>query len=290
MSRRRRFRLLRTIVVVVTLVVVSQSLLSRGPHGDKRAVSHPGQVTAAASTSTRSVPADPFLRPAVSSYLASHPGITASVHDLTTGKLWTYRPDKHETTASIMKLDILETLLQHGVLTGDTLANATGMIENSSNDDAQDLWDREGGATAVTSYGERAGLDGTHANTKGYWGLSTTTATDQVRLLDRLAVPNPLIGRVERDQAMGLMHRVEADQRWGVTAGLPAGTPVAVKNGWLPLDNGDGWQVNSDGIIAGNGYHDDISVLTTGSADEAAGIAEIEGLARLVWAAMTPTA
>jgi hypothetical protein len=216
--------------------------------------------------------------------------MTAAVHDLSSGKLWTYRPGKHEVTASIMKVDILETLLaQRGVLSGDALSTATGMIENSSNDDAEDLWDSEGGPAAVTAYGERVGLDGTHPNIKGFWGLSTTTASDQVRLLDHLAVPNSLLTTAERQQAMDLMHQVEADQRWGVTAGLPAETPVAVKNGWLPLDNGRGWQVNSDGIVDGNGYRADISVLSTGSVTEQAGIDEIEGLTRLLWAAMAPS-
>jgi hypothetical protein len=74
-----------------------------------------------------------------------------------------------------------------------------------------------------------------------------------------------------------------------VTAGLPAGTSVAVKNGWLPLDNGGGWQVNSDGIVSGDGYRADISVLSTGSATEQAGIDEIEGLTRLLWPAMSPS-
>jgi Beta-lactamase enzyme family len=290
MSRRRQLRLLRTVVVFLALVVVSVMLAARGPHRAARAASHPVATGDDLTTSARAVSENPFQQPAVLGYLAAHPGMTATVHDLTTDKVWTYRPGVRQVTASIMKVDILETLLhQSGVLHGDRLTTATGMIENSSNDDAQDLWDDEGGPAAVTSYGEEAGLTGTHANTKGYWGLSTTTASDQVRLLDRLAMPNKLLTRAERDQAMDLMHQVEADQRWGVTAGLPAGTSVAVKNGWLPLDTGKGWQVNSDGIVDGHGYRDDISVLSTATPTEQAGIHEIEGLTRLVWAAMSPT-
>jgi beta-lactamase class A len=291
MSRRRQARLLRTVVVFSALVVLSVILIGRSPHRAAHAATKPAPAAAAHVTnSDHSVSTNPFKAPAVRSYLAAHPGLTAAVHDLSGGKLWTYRPGKREVTASIMKVDILETLLaQRGALSGETLSTATGMIENSSNDDAEDLWDSEGGATAVTAYGDKAGLDGTNANVAGYWGLSTTTATDQVRLLDHLAIPNPLLSTAERKQAMDLMHQVEADQRWGVTAGLPAGTPVAVKNGWLPLDNGGGWQVNSDGIVSGDGYRADISVLSTGSATEQAGIDEIEGLTRLLWPAMSPS-
>jgi hypothetical protein len=291
MSRRRQARLLRTVVVFSTLLVVSLMLIARTPYRALRAATRPAPAVAAqVTTSGHAASANPFRARTVLGYLAAHPGMTVTVHDLSHGKLWTYRPGRHEVTASIMKVDILETLLaQRGVLTGDTLTTATGMIENSSNDDAEDLWDSEGGPAAVTAYGDRAGLDGTHPNIKGFWGLSTTTASDQVRLLDRLAVPNSLLTTAERQQAIELMHQVEADQRWGVTAGLPPETPVAVKNGWLPLDNGRGWQVNSDGIVDGNGYRADISVLTTGSATEQAGIDEIEGLARLLWAAMSPS-
>jgi hypothetical protein len=291
MSRRRQARLLRTVVVFSALLVVSVMVIGRSTYRAVRAATRPTPAAAAQVTNSgNSVSGNPFQARTVRGYLAAHPGMTVAVHDLSSGKLWTYRRNKHEVTASIMKVDILETLLaQRGVLSGDTLSTATGMIENSSNDDAEDLWDSEGGAAAVTAYGERAGLDGTRPNVKGFWGLSTTTASDQVRLLDHLAVPNSLLSSPERRQAMDLMHQVEADQRWGVTAGLPAGTPVAVKNGWLPLDNGAGWQVNSDGIVSGNGYRDDISVLSTGSATEQAGIDEIEGLTRLLWAAMSPS-
>jgi hypothetical protein len=289
MSRRRQARLLRTVIVFSALLVGSLMLIARTPYRAVRAAIRPAPAAAAQVTaSSDPASANPFQARTVRGYLAAHPGITAAVHDLSSGKLWTYRPSKHEVTASIMKVDILEALLaQRGVLAGDTLSTADGMIENSSNDDAEDLWDSEGGPAAVTAYDRRAGLEGTHPNVKGFWGLSTTTASDQVRLLDKLAVPNSLLTTAEREQAMDLMHQVEADQRWGVSAGLPAGTPVAVKNGWLPLDNGRGWQVNSDGIVDGNGYRDDISVLTTGSATEQAGIDEIEGLTRLLWAAMS---
>jgi hypothetical protein len=291
MSRRRQARLLRTVTVFSALIVVSVMLTGRSNHHGAHAVKQPAKAASAqVTTSAHSAPLNPFRERTLRGYLAAHPGMTATVHDLSSGKVWTYRPGAHQVTASIMKVDILETLLaQRGVLTGDTLTTATGMIENSSNADAEDLWDSEGGPVAVTAYGEKAGLEGTQPNRKGFWGLSTTTASDQVRLLDRLAVPNTLLTRAERDQAMGLMHEVEADQRWGVSAGLPTGTSIAVKNGWLPLDNGSGWQVNSDGIVAGNGYRDDISVLSTGSPTEQAGIDEIEGLTRLLWAAMSPS-
>jgi hypothetical protein len=287
MSRRRRLRLARTVVVLVALGFAVHMLTTGGAsRGSANPRSRPASSAKAATPSPtpRTVVTNPFTQPTVQAYLGKHPGMTATVHDLATGKVWSYRPTTHDTMASIMKLDILETeLYEHGVLHGDDLENATGMIENSSNDDAQDLWDAEGGAAAVSAYNRRVGLTGTTPNTQGFWGLSTTTAADQVTLLDHLAMPNPLLSPAERHQALRLMYTVEADQRWGVSAGLPHNTQVAIKNGWLPLDHSPGWEVNSDGIVTGNGYHDDVSVLTTGARTEAVGIKWIQGLSRLMW-------
>jgi hypothetical protein len=289
MSRRRRLRLARTVVVLTTLIVVAHALVSRGASGNPGSTSQTVKISTRPSADAQSRVSDPFQQPAVRDYLAAHPGMTAAIHDLTNDKVWAYEPVRHDTMASIMKVDILETMLQaHGVLTDDNLENATGMIENSSNDDAEDLWEAAGGAAGVSSYNTRIGLTGTSPNTAGYWGLSTTTARDQVRLLDHLAIPNPVLTDAERRQALQLMHTVELDQRWGVSAGLPHGTPIAIKNGWLPLDNGSGWQVNSDGIVASNGYHYDISVLSTGDASEAAGIKKIEDLTKLLWPLLGP--
>jgi hypothetical protein len=228
---------------------------------------------------------DPFLVPAVRDYLAGQPGVTAAIYDRTTGDTWTFRPEQREVTASIMKVDILETLLagRRDPLSGDALSEASRMIENSDNDDAQDLWDDVGSAVGVEAFDRRAGLTQTTPNSKGYWGVSRTSALDQVRLLRLLDHPGSLLSDTDRGQALSLMAGVEADQRWGVTAGPPPGAAVAVKNGWLPLRAGNGWQVNSDGVIRGSGFDVSMAILTRGSATESAGIAAIEHLSRLVW-------
>ena len=84
----------------------------------------------------------------------------------------------------------------------------------------------------------------------GYWGLSTTTAADQVQLLRTLAYPNSVLTPASRAYELNLMEQVEPGQAWGVSAGVAAGSTVALKNGWLPLDAG-GWQVNSIGHVDG---------------------------------------
>lgn len=250
-------------------------------------------AAAATSTTVPPAPADVFDAAAVAGYLAGQQSsnVTAAVFDADTGAISLYRPGVVEEEASIMKVDILATLLAQSQsadepLTSDQMALAQQMIEESNNDDAQDLWDAEGGASAVAAFNQRVGMSQTAPNVEGYWGLSTTTAADQLRLLQTVAYPNALLTDASRTYEMGLMTHVDPTQAWGVSAGVPAGVTVAIKNGWLPLDQG-GWQVNSLGIIEGQGRDYVIAVLTNPPTEQQ-GIDAIEGLSSLVWQELAP--
>src|SRR5579862_9660516 len=118
MTPRRRLRLLRTVVALVVVVWIGYVVVSRASHGSPSRPSSEIQVVSSSpSPIAHRQPTDPFTQPAVARYLAAHPGMTASIHDLTAGKVWTYRPDRRDTTASIMKVDILESVLREdGVL------------------------------------------------------------------------------------------------------------------------------------------------------------------------------
>jgi hypothetical protein len=83
------------------------------------------------------------------------------------------------------------------------------------------------------------------------------------------------------------MENVESDEAWGISAGVEAGSVVALKNGWLPLDAG-GWQVNSIGYVDGQGRDYVIAVLTD-DATEAEGINFIQGLSGLIWQELAPS-
>ena len=128
----------------------------------------------------------------------------------------------------------------------------------------------------------------TTPNEAGYWGLTTTTAADQVQLLKKVAYPNSLLTDASRNYELGLMTNVDPDQAWGVSSGVGAGATIAIKNGWLPLDSG-GWQINSIGYIHGDGRDYLVAVLTDGQATEADGIDAIEGLSDLIWKALAPS-
>jgi hypothetical protein len=250
----------------------------------------PATTTADSAQRSARAKTNPLRSSAMRTLLSHRSGrIAIAVESLPAGRLYWYHPGVREQTASIMKVDILETLLRQSIVAHQPLSEQTtdlaqGMIENSNNDDAQDLWDQEGGASAVASYNAAAGLRATSPNTAGYWGLSWTTAPDQVALLKQLVAPHGLLDRGAQDYQLGLMSNVESDQRWGVSGGVPSSARIALKNGWLPLTGND-WQVNSIGRIRGDGRWYLIAVLTTGDPTEAYGIDTIEAISALVWKA-----
>jgi hypothetical protein len=245
-------------------------------------------------------PAGPHANPfsaAITSYLAERGGIvTAAVYDMRTGQTWTLGQGQPQATASIVKVDILETLLASnpdGLPAADQ-ALAQSMIEDSDNDAATALWNAAGGPAGLGSYNASAGLRQTTPSAclacAGFpwpgWGLTTTTPADQVLLLRQL-FGGPRLSRTDRDYARSLMENVEPGQRWGISAGVPAGVRIALKNGWVPLTESDSdWQINSEGWISGGGRDYLVSVFATGNPSEQYGIDTIDALSASLWNAM----
>jgi hypothetical protein len=237
----------------------------------------PAQTTAPPSAEQR-------LTAAVRPVLREDAGHAAvAVDDLTTGTDVTDGGAKKFVTASIVKVDILATLLYQLQRAGQALTAqqqelATTMIENSDNDSATALYDEVGGAPAIDSANRVFGLQQTMVGTGGYWGLTTTTVDDQIRLLRIVCTrPSPL-SRASREYVRNLMSHVEADQQWGVPAAADSGTRFMVKNGWLP--NPVQWEINSIGEIVHDGQRMLIAVLSADNASEASGISVVAAIAR----------
>lgn len=235
--------------------------------------------------------ANPFAVSAMRSYLESRAGtVTAAVYDVQNGQTDLYRPGVAEQTASIIKVDILATLLweQQGVdhsLDPDDVGLATGMIEYSDNDDATDLWDEVGGSQALARFDALCGLTDTSPNAEGYWGESTTTALDQVDLLKHVTLEDGPLDSASREFELGLMEHVASYEHWGISSGPTSPATVALKNGWLPLTAND-WQINSIGYVDGDGRQYLIAVLTTGDPTESYGIETVETISDVVWSVL----
>ncbi|EST21630.1 hypothetical protein M878_36520 [Streptomyces roseochromogenus subsp. oscitans DS 12.976] len=188
-------------------------------------------------------------------------------------------------TASIVKVDILAALLLQAQdadrqLTAAEQVYATKMIENSDNASATALWHSIGGADGLDAANRRFGLTATSGGDGELWGLTQTTAADQLVLLQQVFSADSELSAASRTYVQGLMESVEADQRWGVSAVAAGSNSWALKNGWLARGTTGLWDVNSIGRVTVDGTDYLVAVLSKGTESQARGIALVEAAAK----------
>ncbi len=227
------------------------------------------------------------LTGAIQQYLATRT-TTASVAvlNLDNGALWTFRPDVHYDTASIIKATIMGTLLwqaeeKHRPLSSLEVNQMVPMIEESSNSAATTLWNLAGRSQGIGAFLRASGMNDTIPGKGGYWGLTQTTVGDQVKLIKLLATPNNLLNAQSRAYATNLMTHVAGFEDWGVSSHAPSGSTVALKNGWLPVP-GIGWEINSVGWVQSTSGDIALAILSNHNPSEAYGIQSVQHLAGLV--------
>ncbi|GGU89104.1 hypothetical protein GCM10010275_26780 [Streptomyces litmocidini] len=146
-------------------------------------------------------------------------------------------------SASIAKVLIMQAVLGRAEELGRAptrleARRLKAMITRSDNTAATELW--EGLSRArLNRVLREAGARDTVLGHDTYWGLTRTTARDQLALLAAVS---------RRSEALSLMGQVVRGQAWGVTAGAPRTVKVHLKNGWLPRAT-HAWRVHSVGIV-----------------------------------------
>ncbi|MDK1473502.1 serine hydrolase [Streptomyces sp. 549] len=211
--------------------------------------------------------------------------LSAAACDLAGGPVARWGAPGRFITASTVKVGIAAALLlaaqdDRRRLTPDERAAVGAMLRVSDNDAASALWAQLGGRRGVDAAHRRLGLVETAAAPGGWWGLTRTTADDQLALLRAVfAEPSPL-GRQSRRWLGALLGTVAPEQRWGVTAASSA--PAEVKNGWVPRSATGLWCVNSVGRIRRDGPEVLVAVLSDGQPSMAVGVAAVEDAARAV--------
>ncbi|MEU9992089.1 serine hydrolase [Streptomyces sp. NPDC048045] len=209
--------------------------------------------------------------------------VSAAVLELESGESAAYGEAAFD-TASIVKVDILATLLLQAQdagrrLTAAERAYATKMIENSDNASATALWHTIGRAGGLDAANERFGLSATSGGDGELWGLTQTTAADQLVLLQQVFGHKSLLSAASRTYVQALMKGVEADQQWGVSAAA-VGASWALKNGWMPRSATGLWDVNSIGRVTVDGADFLVAVLSGGTVSQAQGITLVEAAAK----------
>ncbi|MFD9431798.1 serine hydrolase [Streptomyces sp. NPDC060002] len=209
--------------------------------------------------------------------------VSAAVLDLDSGDNATYGENAFD-TASIVKVDILATLLLQAQdadrhLTAAEKTYAAAMIENSDNDSASALWRIIGKAEGLDAANERFGLTATAGGDDMLWGLTQTTAADQLILLQQVFGDDSELSEASRTYLRGLMGQIAVDQRWGVSAAAD-GSSWALKNGWLARSTTGLWDINSIGRVTVDGHDCLVAVLSNGNATQTAGISLVEQVAQ----------
>ncbi|MFD4878187.1 serine hydrolase [Streptomyces sp. NPDC058420] len=218
--------------------------------------------------------------------------VTTAVLDLDhpTAKPQVRGKDVPYDTASIVKVDILSALLLQAQDAGRGLTQqertlAEAMIEHSDNDAANALWREIGLAPGLKAGNKRLGLSSTVGGTGGLWGLTRTTASDQIGLLRAVfaadgttSATKPALTTASRTYIRTLMSRIATDQSWGVSAA--SDSAWALKNGWLQRSTTGLWDINSVGQVTSGTHHYLVAVLTDGNTSMAAGIKTVENAAR----------
>jgi beta-lactamase class A len=210
--------------------------------------------------------------------------VSVAVLDLASGASASYGNGLFD-TASIVKVDILASLLLQAQdagrgLTAAEKSYATAMIEHSDNASASALWRTIGKAAGLDAANERLGLTDTEGGDDMLWGLTQTTATDQLVLLQQVfGEKNSELTKASRLYVQGLMARIAAGQQWGVSAAAD-GSAWALKNGWLPRTATGLWDINSIGRVTVEGHSCLVAVLSDGNSTQAKGISLVEASAR----------
>ncbi|WP_405538587.1 class A beta-lactamase-related serine hydrolase [Streptomyces sp. NBC_00075] len=217
--------------------------------------------------------------------------VSVAVLDVESGDSATYGDGAFD-TASIVKVDILATLLLQAQdekrgLTAQEKRYATAMIQVSDNASASALWTAIGKAAGLATANKRFGLTDTEGGTGMLWGLTQTTAADQLTLLRQVFAENgesSQLSEANRTYLQGLMGSIAVDQDWGVSAAADGGTTgsrFALKNGWLPRTATGLWDINSVGrVTAADGREFLVAVVSNGNTTKAKGISLVESAAR----------
>ncbi|MFJ9177330.1 serine hydrolase [Streptomyces sp. NPDC102360] len=287
MSRRTRRRGFAATAVVLAAAVGGTTVYTQTrPHDATALVSHTASAQRS-PTPVDTVDKDAELATAVKAAAQGHDGeVSVAVYDETSGNGASYASgDGTYDTASIVKVDVLAALLLQAQDAGRTLTAqertyATAMIENSDNAAATALWDEIGQAEGLDAANERMGLTDTSGGDGALWGLTQTTADDQLALLKQaFGVGDDLVLSADSQAyVQKLMGNVESDQVWGVSAA--GGGDAALKNGWLQRSTTGLWDINSVGRVTVDGQRYLVAVVSNGSAAKDAGIELVENVAK----------
>lgn len=215
-------------------------------------------------------------------------GVAVAVLDLDDGDSVTVGEDEQYDTASIVKVDIIAALLWQngGELNATQQRWAAAAIEYSDNASTNSLYREIGGQEGLDAFNAEIGLTDTEAGADGSWGLTQTTVTDQLRLLEVVFGDDSVLDDAARDWLAGLMGQVVDSQSFGVSAAADDPSAAELKVGYLQRSATALWDVTSIGRIEADGHTLLVAVLAEDQATFESGRTAIDTAAQTAVAAI----
>lgn len=168
------------------------------------------------------------------------PNVDVMVYNIKTGATTHYTKGAIDLnyTASMVKVAILTELLhEQPNLSSSQKALAVKMITKSDNDAATSLSSQIGKDAGMQRLFNNLGMSNSYISGTNQWGLTSTNATDYMKLMKQIFISGNYISESNRQYIQSLMSSVDSGQRWGLPAKTASGTSLYVKDGWLPLGN-----------------------------------------------------
>lgn len=222
------------------------------------------------------------------------PRAGVAVLDLTRGTTYGYNSGRSYYVASSVKVPIMLTLMSQvehlgRKLTGHELFLLKGMIENSNNKAADELYLEIGEDKGLGAFMSEIGVAGLAAKPARIgWGYSTITPAAMATLLKRLH-EGSILDAADRAIAIHYMETIEAGQRTGVGDSSPVGATIAMKDGWIDVhDYAAPYVVNSSGIVTIDCETYVVSIYTDRDPTYTAGFAIVRYVARVVGQRLVP--
>lgn len=269
-------------LLVLAAVVAAAALTApelTGPRADPSGESAPSgdqSVTAGGARSAGRFPAAPAFE-AARRYAQDRDGeVSFAVVD-SRGELRGADADRSFASASVVKAMLmvayLDQLEDDGLSIGaEGRALLDPMIRVSDNAAATAVYGAVGGAPALESVADSAGMDDFAASPA--WGESSITAADQARFFARI---DTLVPRDDRDYARRLLSSIAPEQSWGIASAAGNRFDVYFKGGWLPTDSGQ--LVHQAALLERGGRRLSVAVLSDGSPSFDYGVQTVEGVA-----------
>jgi len=214
--------------------------------------------------------------------------IGLAVRDNRDGQNFFWRPrtlQSYSTIKVLILVALLKRAQDRGVrLTSTQKSLASRMIRYSDNVATDTLLAQIGVSTCQRVAGQ-LGMTRTvvRGGSSGWWGHSTTTTRDLLRLMNSLVVGTYLSpGR--RDYVQNLMAAVTSSQQWGLGDPLPDAVHVEQKNGWGPMSTG--YRLNCVGHVSGYGRSYQLAILSTSPNGFSYGKTTINRVSRIVYDAL----